>query len=574
MHVRLIGPPCVLDDLGRAVPVRGHQPLAVLARTLLADNPPSRRQLADEIFPETVDPLGSLRWCLAALRKALDAPDLLTGDPLSTVVPVHVSVDLLQLAEGAYDAVGSGELLEGVEPRASSEFHLWLLVQRQRVAAQVDALLRRQSMVASTLGDTDRALALAETAARRRPLDEGAQILLVASLRESGRHEAAESAVSEVEQRFRTQLGVSPSPALRNAARRHVAAAPPGVPARSRASALLEAGAAALAAGAVDAGLESLRHATRAAEESRDPHVLGQALHRLGAALVHSVRSHDDEGALLLQRAARTASAAGDVATAASAHRELGYVDALAGRRPEAEMHLLTAQELAVDEGRDLQAAVRAVRAFNLADWGRHPEAATEWESAVELSRASGNQRRLAWALGLGGWGRLRAGDLDSARKWSQECLVTVADLGWISFRPWATAVLAETQLMVDEHAPHAPLHRDFALSCQLADPCWEAGTARVLGMRAFAAGDLDAASGWLQEARTRVARETDVYVALQAEVLALELRVGRDLGDADRVASAALALLALGARAHMPHHVAAAAETLRAAGDGASGRL
>lgn len=563
MYVRLIGPPQILTGEGRVVPVRGHQTLAVLARVLLADHPPTRRELAQELFPETTDPLGSLRWCLAALRRALGAHDFLVGDPPARTIPPHVRVDVVQLAEDRYDPNGAGELLEGVEPRASSEFALWLLVQRQRVAAQIDGLLRRETMAASTLGDTDRALALAETAARRSPLAEGAQILLVASLRESGRQAAAVAVVEEVEARFRRELGVDPSPALRNAARRHVAAAPPGVPARSRALALLEAGEAALAAGAVDAGIESLRHGGRAAEEAKDPQVLGRALHSLGSALVHSVRGHDDEGALLLARAVQTAGEAGDGATAASAHRELGYVDALAGRRPEAEAHLAAAQALAGDD-RNLQGAVCSVRAFNLADWGRHPEAAAEWDSAVGLSRASGNRRRLAWALGLGAWGRLRAGDPGTARTWSRECLELVGDRGWISFRPWPAAVLAEADLAVGAVDEGSTLDREFALSCQLADPCWEAGTARVLAMRSLARGQAETARRWVDEARTRVSRETDVYVALQAEVLALDLEIAEATGDADRVSASALALLGLGARAHMPHHVDRALEVLR----------
>ncbi len=562
MQVRLIGPPQVLDGHGGVVPVRGHQVLALLTRVLLAERPMTRRELSRELFPETADPLGTLRWCLAALRRALDAPDFLTGDPLVADLPPHVCVDVVQLDEGAYDPVGAGELLEGVEPRASSEFDLWLLVQRHRVAGQVDALLRRQAMTAATLGEADRALALAETAARRRPLDEGAQILLVACLRGSGHHTAAEHAVAEIETRFRDQLGVDPTPALRNAARSHLAAPPPGVTAGSRAAALLDAGEAALGAGAVDAGIESLRQAGRAAEQSGDRALLGRSLRALGAALVHSVRSHDDEGALLLQRAAVTAEEAGDATTASAARRELGYVDALAGRRPEAQEHLSRAQVLAGDD-QDGLAAVRSVRAFNLADWGRHEEAVQEWGIALDLARASGNGRRLAWGLGLGGWGRLRAGDVDAARAMAHECLEVVERLRWISFRPWPAAVLAEAGLRADE-AVGTDLEQVFSLSCQLADPCWEAGVARVMSLHALRGGDPATAMTWADEARSRATRETDVYAALLAEILALDLQIGERIGDGDRVTAAALALVGLGTRGHMPHHVVRALEVLQ----------
>lgn len=562
MRLRLIGRPQVTAG-DEVCPVRGFQIWAMLARVLLADRLLTRRELAAELFPETADPLGSLRWCLAAARRTLEAPDFLTGDPIRVDVPGHVTVDLLDLAEGRFDPAEVGELLEGVEPRSSVEFGLWLLVQRQRVASQIDALLRREVMTAAAIGDVDRALTLAELAARRQPLDEGAQILLVASLRQAGRYAAAAAAVEDVEARFATELGTSPTPALRSAARRDIAAAPPGVPARSRALSLLEAGQAALAAAAVDAGIESLRQAARAAEDAGDDRVLGRCLRALGSALVHAVRGHDDEGALLLQRAAAVALEVGDEVTTASAHRELGYVDALAGRRPAAEVHLAQAESLAGTDT-DLLAAVRSVRAFNLTDWGRHDAALPEWELALQLARSSGNRRRLAWALGLGGWGRLRAGDHDTARTWLRECLGVVSECGWLSFRPWPAAVLAEVELAAGQPAQMPDLHQEFALSCQLSDPCWEGSTARVLAMKALSAGKPTEALEWVDEARRRVARETDVYAAMQAAILATDMAVSCRLGHEERAEGSARALLELAARAHMDDHVDGAAAIIR----------
>lgn len=557
MRIRLLGTPHVVGK-EESTAVRGYQAWAVLTRILLADRPLSRRELAAELFPETTDPLGSLRWCLAVLRRACTAPDFLTGDPVCAVLPDGVTVDVLDLFDGRLDLTEVGDLLEGVEPRCSPEFDLWLLVQRERVAAQTDALLRREVMTAAAADETDRALVLAEVAARRQPLDEGAQILLVATLRQAGRLQAAADAVEAVEARFRAELGVTPTPALRSAARRDVSAAPPGVPARSRALSLLEAGQAALAAAAVDAGIESLRQATRTAEESHDGQVLGSCLLALGSALVHAVRSHDDEGALILERAAGVALSVGDDATAASAHRELGYVDALAGRRPAAELHLRRAETLG-GHAPALLASIRSVRAFNLTDWGRHEAARHEWSLALDLTRSHGSPRRLAWALGLGAWGQLRAGDLSTARNWSEECLDVVAESGWIAFRPWPAAVLAEVELSTgDRDAPH-DLHREFALSCQLSDPCWEGGTARVLALQELSAGRPTSALAWVDEARARVSRETDVYVAMQAAVLATDIEVAGRLGHGERRRASARALLELAARGHMDGHLGTA---------------
>lgn len=563
MRIRLIGPPHI-DDGDKPRPVRGHQVWALLVRVLLADRPLTRSELSAELFPDTADPLGSLRWCLAAVRRALSAPSALTGDPVAVDLPEHVTVDLLDLLAGRYDESEVGDLLEGVEPRCSAQFDLWLMVQRQRVAGRINACLRREVMAASAIGHTDRALALAELAARRQMLDEGAQILLVASLRAAGRYDAAAAAVDEVEERFGAELGTSPSPALRSAARAHIAAAPPGVPSRSRALSLLEAGQAALAAAAVDSGLETLRHAARVAEESGDDQVLGRCLRELGTALVHAVRSHDDEGALLLEKAATVAASVGDWSTAAAARRELGYVDALAGRRPDAEHHLAQAEAF-VEGDTDLLAGIRAVRAFNLTDWGRVDEGLDEWGIALDLARSAANPRRIAWALGLGGWAQVRAGDHRSAARWLRECLLLVSSSGWISFRPWPAAALAEAELAEGGPDRILDLHQEFTLSCQLSDPCWESATARALALQAAVAGDTDGALTWVDEARRRVGRETDVYVGMQGAILATDIELSTSRGQEDRAAASGRALLELAARTHMNGYLVLAMTALDA---------
>ena len=71
LDVRLIGRPEIVDPSGVSRLVRGYQSWALLARLVLADRPLSRRELSAELFPDTVDPLGSLRWCLAGLRRAV-----------------------------------------------------------------------------------------------------------------------------------------------------------------------------------------------------------------------------------------------------------------------------------------------------------------------------------------------------------------------------------------------------------------------------------------------------------------------------------------------------------------------
>ena len=72
VKIRLLGVPAIVGADGQPQLVRGHQAWALLARVLMSARPLGRRELAEALFPETVDPLGSLRWCLASLRKALN----------------------------------------------------------------------------------------------------------------------------------------------------------------------------------------------------------------------------------------------------------------------------------------------------------------------------------------------------------------------------------------------------------------------------------------------------------------------------------------------------------------------
>jgi len=315
----------------------------------------------------------------------------------------------------------------------------------------------------------------------------------------------------------------------------------------------------------VDSGVETLRQAARVAEESSDNQMLGRCLRELGTALVHAVRSHDDEGALLLQRAAEVAAAVGDASTTAAAHCELGYIDALAGRRPGAEDHLVEAEALVAGDTGQL-ASIRSVRAFNLTDWGRFDDALEEWGIALELARSAANPRRLAWALGLGGWAQVRAGDHGMAAAWLRECLNVVTSSGWISFRPWPVAVLAEAKLAAGSPERMLDLHQEFALSCQLSDPSLESATARALALQTAGGGDTGGALTWIDEAGRRVGRGTDVCVGMQGAILATDIELSTSRGEGDRAAASARTLLELAARTHMDGYLDLAMKALRSA--------
>lgn len=553
VRVRLIGAPTIVDRTGTVREVRGQKPWAVLARVLLSDRPMTRRELSAELFPEADDPLGALRWCLAGLRKALGSAALLTGDPVSPDLPSWIAVDVLELADGSLDVASAGVLLEGIGTRCSPEFDVWLLVERERVAAQIDALLREQTIVTLGSGDAAAAVDLARRCVQRAPFEESGHVLLVKALVAAGHGEAALDHIAAVETSFLRELGAEPSPALRSAARRHVADPPPGVPPAAVVTTLIDSGRAALAAGAVDAGVDCLRQATARAERVGDDQLLARCHHELGSALVHAVRGFDDEGAILLERAVQLAHLAGDSGTAAASLRERGYADALAGRRPEADQHLSAAEGFADGDARML-AGIHAVAAFNLCDWGRYEQGFDRYGAALDWAGASGDHQRRAWILGLGGWALLLSGRTDAAVDWLEEAVALAGELRWRAFEPWPLAVLAEARLTTDPGAPSdtAALQRVFAMSCQLEDPCWEGATGRVLALHHAATGDSTSARRWIADARRRCERTNDTWAGMRAMILLTEAELHLRAGDEQRAGTAARDFVAYAARTHL----------------------
>lgn len=552
VHIRLIGPPRIEGRDGKLREVRGRKPWAVLARVLLADRALTRRELSAELFPDAEDPLGALRWCLASLRKAIGCAEVLTGDPIRRELPDRITVDVYELRAGVVDTANIGQLLEGVDPPCGPEFSTWLLVVRQQVSSRIAALLRDATITAISRGDQGSAVELAELAACRSPYDEGAQVLLARALVAAGHPGAALDHVVAVESLFRTELGCDPTPALRSAARADVAAAPPGVSAGARASSLLGSGKAAMSAGAVEAGLDCLRRAGAEADSAGDSRLHGQCLLELGSALVHAVRGFDDEGSVLLEQAVELAETAGDLPTAVAARRERAYTDTLAGRRPEAQRQLTLALELA-DGAPTLVPALHAVSGMNLADWGRRDEALEQYETALDLARSVGDRRWECWALGLGGWAALSHDRVPHARDWLQQCLDLVHETHWMSFEPWPLVALAEAHLT--ERSPSTSpddLHRIFATSCQLEDPCWEGASARVLALHHAQAGEADVALGWITDAHHRAVRRPDTWSAMIGAILLTEAQIRESTGDTTGANAAARELVAFAARTQL----------------------
>lgn len=563
-QIRLIGAPRIIAADGAVRELRGQKPWAVLARIVLADRPLSRRELSTDLFPDAADPLGSLRWCLAELRRALGAPGALGGDPVRPQFAEGLTVDVLSLGSLDPDVIGTGELLEGIDPACGPEFDTWLLVERQRIAARVDAALHQRAVAALSRGRTEEAVRAAELAARRSPYDEGAHVVLVKSLVAAGRQAAAVSHVEQVETLFRSELRREPSAALRSAARATVAEAPPGVSSSAQVHILMDAGRAALTAGAADAGVDCLRRAVACAEEAGETSLLAGATFELGHALVHSVRGFDDEGVVMLRQAAELAASVGDDATASAALAEVGYADALAGRRNSASEAFVAAESMAGDDPLALSGAM-AHRAFNLTDWGRPAEAIELFHEARELAARSGDRKRQSRVLGLGSWAFLRSGMIAEAREWAELSLSFARDAKWVSFEPFPLMLLAECGLQTgDSSTGRADLERLFAMSCHLQDPCWEGGAARLLAMHHAAEGESAEALRWIREAYQRSTRVSDTWAGMIGQILLSEARMRHDFADPTGAEAAVREAIAFAARAQLDDTLARALELFR----------
>ena len=494
------------------------------------------------------------RWRICAAARGL--PSLLCGDPLR-LAPGELWVDVRALEDGSLPVEDIGaDLLAGIELRNCPGFDTWLLLARLDCATRGRQELRRRALDLLAAGEAGAAMAPAGRAAALDPLDEGAQELFLRVLVAAGRGGLASAQLASCEALFARE-GLIPSPALRSAAR------DPELPPRPRlragviAVSLLRAGTAALDAGAVDAGVETLRRAAAEAGRAGDPATQAEVQRALGSALIHAVRGSDGEGTVVLHRALLAARAAGRPALAADILRELAFADVQAGRHASADRALREAAEQAGDGDRALLAGILAVRGMNQADRGRHLEAAQLLTESAAAAREAGAARQEAWSQGVLARSLLLAGQLPSARQAAEHSMAVARRERWNAFLPWPQVLHAQCLLTAgrrdeaSEQAEHA-----FALACELGDPCWEGMAARALGLLALQAGDLGAAQAWLADARKRCDRVPDRYVWISAYVGLAQLETAARQ-DPGLVAPLAARLYELAARSDLPEFLA-----------------
>ena len=359
------------------------------------------------------------------------------------------------------------------------------------------------------------------------PLDENHQALLIRLYRLSGEDDAAAKQFAACIAVFERDLGAGPGATVEAAAR--AMRSRPVAPADDATiDAMIEAGSAAVSAGAVEVGLGSLRTAARLADQAHVPELRIRARLVLAETLIHSLGGLDEQGLATLVEADEIALAEDRPDAAAHARAELGYVDFLRARYDRAEVWLNDALEFA-DGSPSTTAKATTYLGAVASDRANYPLAIRLLDDASALSRAADEPRRESFGRAMLGRLHLLRGDLDAATDHLDAAIALAERDHWLSFLPWPQALRGEVQLRRDDVAGAQELLRQaFAGACQLGDPCWEGVSARGLALVAAADGDAAGAFEILADARRRCNRLADPYVWLDGYILDAQCELGR----------------------------------------------
>jgi DNA-binding SARP family transcriptional activator len=536
LNIHLLGSPTTERGGIGLGPLRGHKAWGLLAYLVRSQVPPSRERVASLLFPEADDPLGTLRWTLSVLRRQLGGHAELGGDPLHLTLAPGTFVDIDVLGRGSWmEAIalpGLGHaLLDGLVFRGSPGFEIWVENERRHVAGMTSAVLHQAALALLARGEAAAAAQHASELARLNPYDENAHVLVVRCLRAAGDPDAASRHVEACTRLFRRELGVEPTPALRTAAVDAQVAIRGRVSGRAEVLAQLEAGEAALAAGAVEAGLHRIRGAVAAARALDEFELLARALVSLGGALVHSARGTDEEGAAALHEGTTLAEQTGSHGVAATGWREISWVQFLRAQYERAEGSLTRASEHAVGSDEE-QAWVDLIRGACRHDVGDYAAAGELLRSALVRASSLGSGQPLGQALTLLGRYHLMRGELEDARRLLDQAIEEAESRSMTAFLPWPESFRAEIDLALgDLDAAEARYEHAFALGCQVGDPCWEGISLRGLGLVAAARGDISRALESLVEAPRLCRRLPDTYRWIEVYALDALCSVGVEHG-------------------------------------------
>src|SRR5260221_3251636 len=159
------------------------------------------------------------------------------------------------------------------------------------------------------------------------------------------------------------------------------------------------------------------------------------------------------EAAVALHGAVDVATRIGANAIAATAHRELGFVDVQAGRRERAEAWVAQAAEDAAGWDEEL-ASIASVRGMSLSDAARYEEAIESFDDSIERARRCEHRRQVAWSLALSGRVHVLTSRDRRARGDLEHSLELVEEEKWPPFAPLPQALLALLCLRRESNDP------------------------------------------------------------------------------------------------------------------------
>lgn len=511
MRIQLLGRPQVEGAPGP----RGRKAWGLLVYLLAADVAPTRAQLASLLFEDAEDPLRALRWNLSELRKALPGADLPRGDVVRLELPPDAVIDVIVLKRASWvEAVelpGLGrELLEGIAFDSAPTLEAWLLNERRHIRSSTEAVLREAVLGLLGLDRAERAVELATLLTSMDPLNEEHQALLLRSLRATGDDDSARRQAASFASRLRRDLGVEPGVAIAEALKeRPTEPAFPSVE-PSAIEARIESAELAIRGGRLELGLDGLRASAMVAEATGRPDLKAKALLQAGSALVHTDRSRHEEGSALLHQAMPLAAQLEDARMTATIHRELAWVEFMAGRYDRARRWIYKAPADALEDPVTRSGALWILGKAAM-ETGHYQESIELLLSSVAQARNGDDPLRLAFSLTSLGRSHLLLRDFPAAATVLEEAIRVVRFAGLARLAALPEAFLGELHMLKgDLDVAKRLLDHSLATAREVGDPSMEALARRGRGLLFDRQGDAAGAIDVLKSARVLMIKSPD----------------------------------------------------------------
>lgn len=500
--VHLLGEPWVERD-GEPVPSpRGRKVWAVLAFAVLSERPPSRRTVAELLFSDADDPLAALRWSLSAIRKAAGwSADEFGGDPLALRLHDGHTIDLADTHPDGTEPEALGNLLGSLSFDSVPAFDFWLRAQQLHLANRQQTRLRDRVLSDLATGRFDDALRRARRLVELDPLESRNQEALLRSFAVTGRSDEARRHLARCEDLFARELD-APLPISVVQAAAEISTSPRRtrtVAATAEARARLDAGRAAIAAGATEWGLDRLRGAVALSGESEDVGLEAESLLQYGEALARSAQDRSTGVTAILHRAIAAATRAERNDYASRASSELAFLHIQTGDALQSHYWLDRAETESHGDNH-LLAVVNGLRGLALSDSAEYEQSLVAYDRSITLAQSAGKQRQVAWSLSMAARTHLLRGATATALDQVEESISIAESERWAALLPWPQAQRGEIlrlQGRLDEASTQ--LEAAYALAREVEDLCWASVASRSLAAVANDKQDLDTTRAWTE---------------------------------------------------------------------------